>query len=93
LQITCNPGQLLQVTCDNRAGPGRRNPFATTENLVASNLPKMFHAEKLFHGKCSTQKKMFHENVPRCAHCSTPRKKSFDKVKISVDENKTAVII
>jgi hypothetical protein len=54
----------MQNTCDNRAGPGRRNPFATTENLVASNLPKMFHAEKMFHGivprrkKCST--KMFH---------------------------------
>jgi hypothetical protein len=53
----------------------------------------MFHAEKIVPRNCSTQKKMFHGIVPRCAHCSTPRKKSFDKVKISVDENKTAVII
>jgi len=36
---------------------------------------------------------MFHKIVPRPAKCSTPRKKSFDKVKISVDESKTPVIL
>lgn len=67
--------------------------FHDVENVPQPGRAGLFHDEANVPRNCSTMRKLFHENVPRRAKCSTTRKKSFDKVKISVATRKTPVIL
>lgn len=67
--------------------------FHDAENVPQPGRAGLFHDEANVPRNCSTTPKMFHEIVPRRAKCSTTRKKSFGKVKISVATRKTPVIL